>query len=184
MVTDPHLFFAEVSLDLSRGEYRSGLEKLERQASVFEGIYTFHLLYGRALKGMKRQTEAREQLNICCRIAPHNEVARKELLDLHFLWIHAPSDPFIGELEQLSIALARFEPPKESETCEPTTIREQKQPFPDEESISVPTESLAAVFTAQGAYKKAIGVYTDLMQINPSRAEEYKQYISSLLDKL
>ncbi|NEX11825.1 MAG: hypothetical protein C1942_03875 [Prosthecochloris sp.] len=184
MLTDPHLFFAEVSLDLSGGEFHSALEKIELHARALEGTYTFHLLYARALKGVLRHTESFEQLNLCCRIAPHNEVAWKELLDLHFLRIHAPSDPFISELEQLSLALAEFEAPRESENGEPTTISEQKQPFPDEESIPVPTESLAAVFKAQGAYKKAVRVYTDLIQLNPSKAEDYKQNISTLLEKL
>ncbi|UZJ39607.1 hypothetical protein OO185_00480 [Prosthecochloris sp. SCSIO W1102] len=184
MVTDPHLFFADVSLDLSRGEYSAGMKKLEAERDNFQGSYTFHLLLGRALKGTQRFREALNSLKTCCRIVPHNEVAWKELIEAHFLLLQAPSDELTAELEELSIALADFEPPKASETSDPTPMNEQKQPFSDEEFIPVPTESLAIIFTEQGAYKKAIKIYTDLMQLNPPKAETYKQAISSLLDKL
>ncbi len=184
MVTDPHLFFADVSLDLSRGEYSAGMKKLEEERENFQDSYTFHLLLGRAQKGTKRFHEALDTLKTCCRIAPHNEVAWRELIETHFLLLQAPCDNLTMELDELSAALADFEPPKASETSEPTSINEQQKPFSDEDTIPVPTESLATLFTAQGAYKKAIKIYTDLMQLNPSKAEAYKQAISSLLDKL
>ena len=39
MLTDPHLFFAEVSLDLSRGEFHSALEKIELHSRALEGTH-------------------------------------------------------------------------------------------------------------------------------------------------
>ncbi len=184
MVTDPHLFFADVSLDLSRGEYSAGMKKLEAESAHFEDSYTFHLLLGRALKGNQRFNEALASLKTCCRIAPHNEVAWKELIETHFLLLQFPGDELTAELEELSAALCDFQPPKASETSEPTPLNEQQASFSDDELIAVPTESLATLFTEQGAFKKAIKVYTDLMQLKPSKAETYKQAISSLLDKL
>lgn len=184
MVTDPHLFFADISLDLTKGEYAAGVKKLEAAREQFPDSYTFHLLLGRALKGTHRFREALSCLKTCCRIAPHNQVAWQELIDSHFLLLQPPSDALTVELEKLSVALSDFHPPKTIETCEPTPLNEQKQPFSDEELIPVPTESLATLFTEQGALKKAIKVYTDLMQLNPSRAEYYKEAISSLLEKL
>lgn len=184
MITDPHLFFADVSLDLSKGEYAAGAKKLEAANGQFPDSYTFHLLLGRALKGTQRFREALSSLKTCCRIAPHNEVAWQELIDTHFLLLQTPSDELTVELEELSVALSDFQPPKTTETCEPTPLNEQKQPFSDEELIPIPTESLATLFTEQGALKKAIKVYTDLMQLNPSKAESYKEAIASLLDKL
>ena len=184
MITEPHLFFADVSLDLSRGEYFAGLNKLESESEQFAESYTYHLFLARAYKGLGRYHEARRSLKNCCRIAPHNEIAWKELVEIHFLQIRSPADSLTSELERLSAALADFAPPKEYETADPTPLVEQKQPFSDDESIPVPTESLAEIFTAQGAYKKAIKVYTDLMQLNPVRSEAYKKAISGLLDKL
>ncbi len=184
MVTDPHLFFADISLDLSRGEYLSGMKKLKAESKDFQDSYTFHLLLARAFKGAQRFPEALASLKTCCRIAPHNEVAWKELLQVHFLLLRAPGDDLASELEELSVALADFEPPKAYETSDPTPLNEQKQPFSDDDSISVPTESLATLFTEQGAYKKAIKIYTDLIQLNPSNADAYKNEIASLLDKL
>jgi len=184
MITDPHLFFADISLDLTRGEFLAGIRKLEEESTVFQDFYTFHLLYGRALKGMERFQEAKQALKACCRIEPHNQVAWKELLEVHFLLLRSPEDDFTSELEELSLALACFNPPQVSETSDPTPLKEQKQPFSDEEIIPVPTETLAALFSEQGAYKKAIRIYTDLIQLNPSNADVYKDEISSLLDKL
>jgi len=184
MITDPHLFFAEISLDLSRGEHFAGLKKLEAESSRFADSYTYNLLLARAYRGLQRYQEGLQALKACCRIAPHNQVAWKELVEVHFLQIHSPVDMLTSELEALSEALAGFAVPKNYETADPTPLVEQKQPFSDEEAISVPTESLASLFTAQGAYKKAIRVYTDLMQIHPDRAEAYKKEISGLLDKL
>ncbi len=184
MITDPHLFFADISLDLTRGEYFAGMQKLEAESGNFQDFYTFHLLHARALKGMQRFQEALTSLKTCCRIAPHNEVAWKELIEVHFLLLQSPVDDLASELEELSAALAGFEPPKTFETSDPTPLNEQKQPFSDDDSIPVPTESLAALFTEQGAYKKAIKVYTDLIQLNPSNADTYKNEISLLLDKL
>ena len=184
MITDPHLFFADISLDLTRGEYLAGMKKLEAESNNFQDSYTFHFLHARALKGVQRFQEALASLQACCRIAPHNEVAWKELIEVHFLLLRNPVDDFASELEKLSAALAGFEPPKTCETSDPTPLNEQKQPFSDDDSIPVPTESLAALFTEQGAYKKAIKIYTDLIQLNPSSADTYKNEISSLLDKL
>ncbi|MBF0585486.1 hypothetical protein INT08_03630 [Prosthecochloris sp. N3] len=184
MVTQPHLFLAEISLDLSRGEFRSCLEKLEPEIHRFRECYTFQLFYGRALKGAGRTAEAVETFSTCCRIAPFNDIAWRELLELHVQGNPSSPDPVISELEQLSHALSGFQIPKASETCEPTTLREQKQPFSDDEEIPVPTESLATLFIAQGAYRKAINVYTDLIEIHPSREETYRKQISALLEKL
>lgn len=184
MVTDPHLFFADISLDLSRGEYLIGAKKLEAESEYFQDSYTFHLLLGRALKGACRFQEALKSLKTCCRIAPHNEVAWQELIEVHFLQLHAPVDDLVSELDKLTVALADFAPPKTCETSDPTPLNEQKQPFSDDDAIPVPTESLAALFTKQGAYKKAIKIYTDLIQLHPSKADAYKNEISSLLDKL
>lgn len=184
MITDPHLFFADVSLDLSRGKYLTGMKKLEAESENFQSSYTFHLLHARALKGVQRFQEALDSLKTCCRIVPHNEVAWKELIEVHFLLLQAPVDEVVSELEELSAALAGFEAPKACEISDPTPLNEQKKPFSDDDSIPVPTESLAALFTEQGAYKKAIKIYTDLIQLNPSKAGIYKQEISSLLDKL
>ena len=184
MITDPHLFFADISLDLTRGAFLAGMHKLETQGALFQDFYTFNLLHARALKGLGRFQEAKKALKTCCRIEPHNQIAWKELLEVHFLLLRSPEDDFTSELEELSLALASFEPPTESETSDPTPLQEQKQPFSDEESIPVPTETLAALFSEQGAYKKAIRIYTDLIQLNPSNADAYKNEISSLLDKL
>ncbi len=183
MVTEPHLFFADASLDLSRGDSDACIAKLEKEIHDFRASYTFHALYGRALKTAGRYREAFDAYATCCRIAPWNQVAWKELVNLHFLKLHEPSDPVVTELEHLSRALSGFAIPLESETCEPTTLREQKQPFSDEEDIPVPTESLAELFCTQNAYKKAINVYSVLMDIYPDKAALYKEKISELLEK-
>jgi DNA-binding SARP family transcriptional activator len=70
------------------------------------------------------------------------------------------------------------------ETSDPTSIVEQKKPFSDDTAIAVPTETLANLFTAQGAYKKAIKIYTHLIQLKPQNAEQYQEKIDSLLDRL
>ncbi len=184
MVTDPHLFFADISLDLSRGEYLAGIRKLEAERNHFQDSYTFHLLLGRAQKGAEQFPDALASLKTCCRIAPQNEIAWKELIDVHFLVLRPPADDIVAKLDELSAALENFDPPKTFEISDPTPLQEQKQPFSDEENISVPTESLAALFTRQGAYKKAIKVYTDLIELNPSNANTYKKEISQLLNKL
>ncbi len=184
MVSDSHLFFAEISLDLSKGEYSRGLDKLESVAGMFNNSYSYHLLFGRALKGKGRYSEALESFKTCCRIAPHNQVAWKEVLETHFLSLQPSCDDLTAELEKISLALAGFEPPQESETSDPTPLNEQKKPFSDEELIPVPTESLAMLFTEQGAFNKAIQVYNELIEINPSKSETYQQTIATLRNRI
>lgn len=184
MNTDPHHLFAEVSLDIARGAYHAGAQKLEHAREGYAESYTYHVLLGKALKGIGRYREAKDAFMACCRLAPHNEVARQELLDVHFLVLDEPADSLATELEELSIALLDFSPPTAQETSDPTPVAEQRQPFSDEESIPIPTESLASLFAAQGAIKKAIRVYTELIGINPEKSESYKHRIRELLDKL
>jgi tetratricopeptide (TPR) repeat protein len=191
MISNPHLFFAEVSLDLSRREFQAGIEKLELCAEQFTSSYLFHLLYAKALLGLRRTTLAGEYFRKCCTIAPANQVAWRELAFIQVAAIEEePSvvaiqyDPVMDELEQLSAALMNFEPMKTLETSDPTSIVEQKKPFSDDTAIAVPTETLANLFTAQGAYKKAIKIYTHLIQLKPQNAEQYQEKIDSLLDRL
>ncbi len=191
MTTNPYLFFAEVSLDLSRKEFQSGIEKLDSLSGLFENSYLFSMLYAKALLGRHQGALAGEYLLKCCFIAPANQVAWKELLDLqasssgeHSSETSAIFDPVTDELEQLSAALMNFEPVKTTENSDPTSILEQKMPFSDDTAIAVPTESLANLFTAQGAYKKAIKIYTHLIQLKPWNAEQYQLQIDLLLDRL
>ncbi len=194
MISEPYLFFAEVSLDLSRGKFQSGINKLEPFSDQFSESYLFHFLYAKALKGLRRNTIASKYFQKCCAIAPANQLARQELIELQASLqasnceeqIDLPPvfDPVTDELEKLSAELMKFEPVITSENADPTSILEQKQPFSDDITIAVPTESLANLFTAQGAYKKAIKIYTLLMQLKPQNAELYQQEINSLLDQL
>ncbi len=191
MITNPHFFFAEVSLDISKREFQSAIDKLESVAGMFSNSYLFHLIYARALKGLHHISLAREYLIKSCAIAPANQIAWKELADLQTSRIvedtEIPSvifDAVTDELEQLSAALMKFEPVKTSENADPTSILEQKQPFSDDTAIAVPTESLANLFTAQGAYKKAIKIYTLLIQLKPENADLYQGEIDSLLERL
>ncbi len=189
MISDPYLFFAEVSLDISRGRFQSGIEKLEPFSSQFAESYLFHLLYAKALKGLRQNALAGEYFRKCCTIAPANQIAWQELCELQALAERgkpeAPVvDPVTDELEKLTAALMKFEPVITSENADPTSILEQKQPFSDDTAIAVPTESLANLFTAQGAYKKAIKIYTHLIQLKPQNAELYQKEIDSLLDCL
>lgn len=191
MTGEPHLIFAEVSLDIARGEFRSALDKLGRLADGFPESYVMHLLKARALRGVGRFDQSIEHLRSCCRIAPSNQVAWQELIDVTVQESQRPqepakpeTDPVADEFERLSIALSGFQPPRATENADPTPIAEQQKPFPDDASIPVPTESLAKVFIAQGAYKKAIRVYTNLIQIRPSKADEYRRTIDLLLEKL
>lgn len=94
------------------------------------------------------------------------------------------NDPIVDELEQLSMALRDFQPIQNCEMSDPTPITEQKQPFPDDAAISVPTETLATLFTRQGAYKKAIRIYTSLIQLRPEKADHYREKIDDLLERL
>jgi len=188
---NPHLFFAEVSLDISRKEFQSGINKLDSCCNLFSSSYLFHLLYAQALLGLNRIALAGEYLRKCCTIAPANQVAWKKLADLQVsLYEEEPElasatlDPVIDELEQLSAALMHFEPLKTSENADPTSIIEQKQPFSDDTAIAVPTESLANLFASQGAYKKAIKIYTHLIQLKPQNAEHYQLEIDVLLERL
>ena len=192
MISEPYLFFAEVSLDLSRGKFQSGIDKLEPFSDQFLDSYLFHFLYAKALKGLRRNTLACKYFQKCCAIAPANQVARQELAELQTsvsseepqVNLSAVFDPVTDELEKLSAALMKFEPAITSENSDPTSILEQKQPFSDDTAIAVPTESLANLFTAQGAYKKAIKIYTLLIQLKPQNAECYQQEIDSLLELL
>ncbi|TCD48511.1 hypothetical protein [Chlorobium sp. N1] len=194
---NPHLFFAEVSLDISRGEHQTALERLSPHRTLFADSYLFNILYARALRGTGSIAAAMDHLKTCCAIAPANQVARRELLDL---WsaddmdaalksapassTEAPADRLTAELEKLSEALMNFEPAIAAETADPTPIVEQKMPFSDEESIEVPTETLARLFSMQGATKKAIKVYTQLIRLQPENAAGYMQEIDALLENL
>ncbi len=191
MISEPYLFFAEVSLDLSRGKFQSGIDKLDPVSDQFSDSYLFHFLYAKALKGLRRNTLASKYFQKCCSLAPANEVARQELVELENsvnneeqVDLSVVFDPVTDELERLSAALMKFEPVKTSENADPTSILEQKQPFSDDTTIAVPTESLANLFTAQGAYKKAIKIYTHLIQLKPQNAVLYQQEIDSLLELL
>ncbi len=191
MIREPYLFFAEVSLDLSRGRFRSGINKLDPFSELFADSYLFHLLYAKALKGLRNNTLAGEYFRKCCAIAPANQIAWQELIELQAsagkeeLLAQPPVfDPVTDELEKLTAALMKFEPAKTTENADPTSILEQRQPFSDDTTIAVPTESLANLFTKQGAYKKAIKIYTHLIQLKPQNAELYQQEIDSLLEKL
>ncbi len=188
---NPYLFFAEVSLDISRKEFRSGLDKLDSFSGLFPNSYLFHQLYAKALLGLNQCALAAEYLRKCCTIAPANQVAWKDLADLHSSikeeLPNTPSamfDPVTDELEQLSAALMNFERVKTSENADPTSILEQKLPFSDDTAIAVPTESLANLFTEQGAFKKAIKIYTHLIQLKPQNAELYQLQIDLLLERL
>ena len=191
MTSDPHLIFAEVSLDIKCGAFQSALDKLTCMERWLPESYIFHLLSARATCGLKRYDEAIEHFGHCCRIAPANQVAWRELIEVKTLQSQAPEperkpaiDEVAEEFEQLSKALAGFTPPRATECFDPTPIAEQKQPFPDDASITVTTESLANLFIAQGAYKKAIRVYTSLMQLNPAKASHFRHCIDQLLEKL
>ena len=191
MISKPHLFFAEVSLDLSRGEFQSGLDKLMLFSDYFPDSYLFHLLCAKAFQGLKKHSLAGEYLRKCCTIAPANQIAWRDLLELQASGEGkehaAPSiifDPISDELEQLTAALMHFNPVQTTENSDPTSILEQKQPFSDDTAIAVPTESLARLFTAQGAYKKAIKIYSLLIQLKPQNAEDYQKEIDVLLNHL
>ncbi|NTU54189.1 MAG: hypothetical protein HGA97_10940 [Chlorobiaceae bacterium] len=193
MTCDPHLLFAEVSLDIKRGEFKSAIGKLTDMERWFPESYVLHLLFARASRGMRLYDQAARHLGHCCRIAPANQVAWQELIEIKSLQPLAPepepeptpvTDLVAEEFERLSIALSGFSPPCSSESSDPTPIMEQKQPFSDDTAIAVPTESLANLFIAQGAYKKAIRVFTSLMLINPSRADHYQESIDQVLEKL
>lgn len=184
----PHLFYAEVSLDLSRGEWGAALRKLREGTALLGGTYLFHLLEARARKGSGDLHGAQESLKQCCSLAPANQVAWNELVALRsdpaLAGAAKSDDPVTTELEQLSAALLQFEPALTSETADPTPIVEQKQPFSDDEAIAVPTESLAQLFTLQGAYKKAIRIYTTLIHLHPENAATYQKEIDQLLERL
>jgi tetratricopeptide (TPR) repeat protein len=191
MISKPHLFFAEVSLDLSRGKFQSGLDKLMPYSEHFHDSYLFHLLCAKAFQGLKKHSLAGEYFQKCCIIAPANQVAWKELVDLQVSGEGeehcAPSfifDPISDELEKLTAALMHFNPVQTTENSDPTSILEQKQPFSDDTTIAVPTESLASLFSTQGAYKKAIKIYTLLIQLKPQNADHYQKEIDTLLNLL
>jgi tetratricopeptide (TPR) repeat protein len=191
MISDPYLFFAEVSLAISRGKFQAGIDQLEPFSGQFTDSYLFHLLYGKALKGIRYNTLASEYFRKCCAIAPANQIAWQELIELQASAERDEAgslsplfDAVTDELEKLTAALMKFEPVKTSENADPTSILEQKKPFSDDTTIAVPTESLANLFTAQGAYKKAIKIYTHLIQLKPHNAELYQHEIDALLDLL
>jgi len=191
MISEPYLFFAEVSLDISRGRYKSGIDKLAPFSEQFSDSYLFHLLYAKAHNGLRQNTLAEEYFRKCCAIAPANQVAWQELIKLQAsgskekeILPLAVFDPVIDELEKLTAALMNFEPAITTENADPTSIVEQKLPFSDDITIAVPTETLASLFSSQGAYKKAIKIYTHLIKLKPHNAEHYQQEIDLLLEKL
>ncbi|NTU93436.1 MAG: hypothetical protein HGB29_06720 [Chlorobiaceae bacterium] len=191
MTGEPHLIFAEVSLDIARGEYPAALDKLSRLGDGFPESYLLHLLHARALRGAGRFHTAITHLKHCCRLAPSNQIAWQELIETtvqESQCIEPPpvaeSDPVAEEFERLSLALSGFQPPRAAESSDPTPIADQQKHFSDDTSIAVPTESLARLFIDQGAYKKAIRVYTSLIQLKPSLADEYRRSIDLLLEKL
>jgi tetratricopeptide (TPR) repeat protein len=193
MTSDPHLIFADVSLDINRGAFQPALDKLTKMERWLPESYVLHLLFARASRGLKRYDQAAAHLGHCCRIAPANQVAWRELIEVKTLQSQAPEpepepkpviDEVAEEFDQLSKALSGFTPPRATESADPTPIAEQKQPFPDDASIAVPTETLANLFINQGAYKKAIRVYTSLIQLNPSQADHFRHCIDQLLEKL
>lgn len=193
-MNDQYLYFAEVSLDISRGKYQAAIDKLAPYGNKYPDSYLFHLLSAKANRGLGRKTRATEHLTRCCTIAPGNQVAwhERQLLlttpctdcDDNNSTATPGIDPIAEELDQLSAALMQFEPIKTSENGNPTTIQEQKQPFADDTTISVPTESLATLFTTQGAYKKAIKIYTHLILLRPDEADRYRNTIETLLEQL
>jgi len=190
MVNNPHLFFAEVSLDLSRGNFQSGLDKLKPLSDYFSDSYLFNFLFAKALRGLHNHALAGEYLRKCCDIAPANQIAWNELIEIQAEGEEehgipcARFDPICNELESLTAALLKFSPVQTTENSDPTSILEQKQPFPDDTTIAVPTESLANLFSAQGAYKKAINVYTLLIKLKPQKADHYQEEIDALLNRL
>jgi tetratricopeptide (TPR) repeat protein len=191
MMREPHLFFAEVSLDISRGRFQSGIDKLKPYIDLFSDSYLFCLLYAKAQRGINNYAQAGKYLRKCCTIAPANQIAWQELIELQAAIAgkdpEIPEclfDPVTDELEKLTAALMEFEPVKTTENADPTPILEQKQPFSDDTAIAVPTESLATLFTAQGAYKKAIKIYTLLIPLKPQNADFYQKEIDSLLERL
>jgi tetratricopeptide (TPR) repeat protein len=191
MLSEPHLFFAEVSLDISRGSFQSGIDKLRPYIDLFSDSYLFCILYAKALRGIGNHSLAGQYLHQCCSIAPANQVAWRELMELQAETagmdpesLESMFDPVTDELEKLTAALMVFEPVKTTENADPTPILEQKQPFSDDTAIAVPTESLATLFTSQGAYKKAIKIYTLLIQLKPQNAGLYQKEIDSLLERL
>ena len=191
MTCEPHLIFAEVSLDIARKEFQAAMDKLSKEGLDLPDSYLLHLLHARTCSGLGMYRAAAGHLRQCCSIAPSNQIAWLELIEVTVLQAQHPEtpaarafDPVADEYEQLSIALSGFRPPRDEECSDPTPVSEQKQPFSDDASIAVPTESLASLFISQGAYKKAIRVYTSLIQLRPSKADEYTRSIDTLLEKL
>jgi tetratricopeptide (TPR) repeat protein len=187
VIKQPHHFFNEVLKDINRADYQMGLDRLKPFSGLFSDSYLFNLLYAKALKGLKKYSLASEYYRKCCEIAPSNQVAWKELVQLQTTIfpetgenVQGLIDPITDELEKLTEALSNFEPVKSTETSDPTPLVDQKQPFPDETTIAVPTESLAMLFTKQGAYRKAINVYSLLISLKPQNAEQYRKKIDSL----
>ncbi|NTU97861.1 MAG: tetratricopeptide repeat protein [Chlorobiaceae bacterium] len=190
-ISRPHLFFMGVTSELCEGNYQVGLALLKPFSGLFSDSYLFNLLYAKALKGLGKHSLAVEYFRKCCAIAPSNQVAWTELLRLQTS-VHqelqeigaGADDPVTDELEKLSAALMRFEPVKTTETYDPTPLADQKQPFPDDIAIAVPTETLAQLFREQGAYRKAVTVYSLLIKIKPQNAEHYRKEIDSLLESM
>jgi len=84
------------------------------------------------------------------------------------------------DIEDLASSLseAKFMPIEETE--EPTSIKEQRAPFDDDEEIKTPTLSLAKIFYSQGAYQKAINVYRALIQKDPENIANYEKAINDI----
>ncbi|NTW10209.1 MAG: hypothetical protein HGA26_02485 [Chlorobiaceae bacterium] len=190
-ISRPHLYFKGISSDLHEGNYHAGLARLKPFSGLFSDSYLFNLLYAKTLKGLGKHTLAAEYFRKCCAIAPSNQVAWNELLQLQTLshtevqeFDSGIDDPVADELEKLSAALMNFEPAKTTEIHEPTSLADQKQPFPDDSAIPVPTETLAQLFREQGAYRKAVKVYSLLIEIKPQNAEHYQKEIASMLENM
>lgn len=91
----------------------------------------------------------------------------------------APTSPGF-DIESLAASLSGIKLKAIEETNDPTPNAEQRQPFSDDDEIPLPTRSLAEIFVAQGAYKKAIKVYAALAESEPVNADFYQQMITEL----
>jgi len=160
---EPHLFFAEISLDISRGEHALALQRLAPLSSHFEGSYLFTLLLARAHKGTGNLPQAFELLKKCCTIAPANQIAKKELVALYSSLETSRnakgnpldcqgemSDPLTLELEELSAALLHFQPSLESETAEPTRLQSRKSPSPTKKRLKCQLKASLASSASRG----------------------------------
>ena len=103
MTSDPHLIFAEVSLDIKLGAFGPALDKLGGMERWLPESYIFHLLAARAARGLKRYGEAAEHLGHCCRIAPANQVAWRELIEVKTLQSQAPEPERKPAIDEVAV---------------------------------------------------------------------------------